>query len=62
MSTLSIDIISGGSEVGPACAKCAGSTRLVGIEPHPTKARTDVRTYRCEACERLQAVVVPLTA
>ena len=62
MSTLSIDIAPNGSETGPVCAKCAGSTRLVGVEPHPTKARTDLRTYQCYACEHLQAVVVPLTA
>jgi hypothetical protein len=61
MSTLSIDLVLDG-EAGPDCARCRGSTRLVGIEPHPTKAHTDVRTYQCRACEHLQAVVVPLTA
>jgi hypothetical protein len=45
---------------GPACTKCAGRTRLVGIEPHPTKAHTDLRTYECRACDAMQAQVVPL--
>jgi hypothetical protein len=61
MSTLSIDVVPDGFEPGPGCTKCKSSTRLVGIEPHPTKAHTDVRTYQCRSCERLQAVVVPLT-
>lgn len=48
--------------LGPACSKCAGRTRLIGIEPHPTKPRTDLRTYECMACDALQARVVPVAS
>jgi len=47
---------------GPACAKCGGPVRLTGIEPHPTKAGTDLRTYQCLACDHVQAAMVPLGA
>jgi len=60
MSTLLIDLAPPSPESGSACAKCTGPTRLIGIEPHPTKAHTDLRTYRCLVCEHMQAVVVPL--
>ena len=39
---------------------CDAPTRLVGIEPHPTRAHTDLRTYQCLACDHMQAAVVPL--
>jgi hypothetical protein len=60
MSTLEIDMVPRSADVGPACTKCAGPTRLVGIEPHPTKAHTDLRTYECMACDAVQASVVAL--
>jgi hypothetical protein len=56
-----IDVTPHSSDIGPPCASCSGPTRLVGIEPHPTKAKTDLRTYQCLACERVQAEIVPLT-
>ena len=45
---------------GPACTKCGGPVRLTGIEPHPTKAGIDLRTFQCLACDHVQAAVVPL--
>lgn len=39
---------------------CDAPTRLIGIEPHPTKARTDLRTYQCLACDHMQAAVIPV--
>ena len=38
----------------PACARCGKATRLVGIEPHPTFASTDLRTFVCTSCDELQ--------
>ena len=43
---------------GPACAKCSGPTRLIGIEPHPTKPHTDLRTFQCLVCDAVQAQVM----
>lgn len=60
MSMLEVDRLSATDTVGPACAKCAGRTRLTGIEPHPTRVHTDLRTYQCMACDAVQAKVVPL--
>jgi hypothetical protein len=59
MRTLAIDLTPR-SEPGPACAKCNAPTRLIGIEPHPTKAHTDLRTYQCLACDHMQAEIVAL--
>jgi len=36
--------------------------RLVGSEPHPIEARTDLLTYSCTACEELLAIPVPFPA
>ncbi len=41
MSTLAINLAPPKPESGPACEKCAGLTRLVGIEPHPRLPHTD---------------------
>ena len=60
MSTLALDIRQPGPEAGPACAMCDSPTRLIGIEPHPTRAHTDLRTYQCLACDHVQAAIVPL--
>jgi len=38
--------------------ECAGPTRLIGIEPHPTRPHTDLRTFECMACEAVQARIV----
>ena len=62
MSTLQIDLSQQSADVGPPCAQCGGPTRLVGIEPHPTKAHTDLRTYECVSCQALKAHVVPLAS
>jgi hypothetical protein len=32
----------------------------VGVEPHPTIARTDLRTFVCTSCDDLQTENVPL--
>jgi len=60
MSTLQIDLGSRSADLGLACTKCGGRTRLVGIEAHPTKPHTDLRTYECMVCDALKAQVVPL--
>jgi RNase P subunit RPR2 len=46
--------------VCPECAECLGTTRLVGIEPHPRFQRTDLCTYECNECGTVQAVAIPL--
>jgi hypothetical protein len=46
----------------PPCTECSGPTRLTGIEPHPTRSRTDLRTYQCLSCDAVHAVIVPITA
>lgn len=60
MSLLDVDNLTPADAMGPACTKCAGRTRLTGIEPHPTEAHTDLRTYQCMACDAVQAKVVRL--
>jgi hypothetical protein len=47
---------------GPACKLCGRATRLVGIEPHPTIASVDLRTFLCAICEESQTQNVPLEA
>jgi hypothetical protein len=32
----------------------------MGIEPHPTIARTDLRTFVCTSCDDVQTENVPL--
>jgi len=44
------------------CPRCGGLMRLVGSEPHPIEARTDLLTYSCTACEELLAIPVPFPA
>jgi hypothetical protein len=60
MSIIAINMASSLTDHGPACAECGGPTRLVGIEPHPTKTDTDLRTYECRQCSAFKAYVVPL--
>jgi hypothetical protein len=36
--------------------------RLIGSEPHPTEAKTDLLTYSCTACGEFQVVSVPIPA
>jgi len=33
---------------------------LVGSEPHPVEARTDVLTYNCTACDEFFVQTVPI--
>jgi len=33
------------------CQECGGVMRLIGSEPHPVEAQTDLLTYCCAACE-----------
>ena len=33
------------------CQRCGDAMRLIGSEPHPVEAKTDLLTYCCEACE-----------
>lgn len=59
MSTISIDLAPPNPMHGPACAQCSGPTRLIGVEPHPTRARTDLRTFQCLHCDAMETAVVP---
>ena len=58
MSTISIELAPPNPVYGLACAKCSGPTRLIGVEPHPTKPHTDLRTYQCLRCDAVQAAVM----
>jgi hypothetical protein len=40
----------------PACGKCGSPTRLMGIEPHPSKPGFDVLTFQCEKCAHYTVV------
>jgi hypothetical protein len=62
MSTLSFDGLGVDLLADPLCHKCGCKTRLAGIEPHPTRPQTDLRTYQCLACNDVQAVEVPLAS
>ncbi len=33
------------------CRQCGGLMRLIGSEPHPVEAKTDLLTYACTGCE-----------
>lgn len=33
------------------CRRCGALMRLVGSEPHPIEAKTDLLTYSCTSCE-----------
>jgi len=47
------------SKISPLlCQSCGGLMRLVGSEPHPVQADTDLLTYSCTACGEFQ--IVPL--
>jgi hypothetical protein len=59
MSTLDIDLTPVEILAGPLCLDCGECTRLAGLESHPRLPRTDIRTYECEACQAVQAVVAP---
>jgi hypothetical protein len=42
------------------CDRCGGPMRLVGTEPHPVYAETDLFTYACTECDGIQVVSVPI--
>jgi hypothetical protein len=44
--------------VSPVCEQCGAPTRLVGLEPHPTDAATDLLTHMCRLCERVQTTTL----
>jgi len=60
MSIIEFDPLQPAPTQGPACEKCGGPMRLTGIEPHPTKAALDLRTFQCLACDHVQAAMVPV--
>jgi hypothetical protein len=33
------------------CRQCGRVMRLIGSEPHPVKAKTDLLTYVCTTCD-----------
>jgi hypothetical protein len=35
----------------PLCQCCGALMRLIGSEPHPIEAKTDLLTYCCTACD-----------
>jgi len=43
----------------PKCRHCGATMRLWGIEVHPTIDRTDLRTYVCSRCDRVQTEIAP---
>jgi hypothetical protein len=43
-----------------SCGHCGSLLRLVGSEPHPVQANTDLLTFSCTNCESLQVVVMPI--
>jgi hypothetical protein len=40
------------------CQCCGGLMRLIGSEPHPVEAKTDLLTYCCTACDEF--LVLPI--
>lgn len=60
MSMISLPLDPRYSFENRACAECGAPSRLTGIEPHSTLARTDLHTFQCMLCNAVQAVVVPL--
>lgn len=54
-STAPIEVEPSGS---PMCAACGVTMRLYGIEPHPALNRTDLRTYVCPRCDKVQTAAV----
>jgi hypothetical protein len=44
------------------CQRCGGLMRLIGSEPHPVEAKTDLLTYSCTACEEFLVLPVSIPA
>jgi hypothetical protein len=42
------------------CGRCGNLMRLVGSEPHPVEANSDLLTYACTACDEF--FVLPIAA
>jgi len=43
----------------PKCRDCGATTRLFGIEPHPTIEGTDLLTFVCSQCDGVQTEIEP---
>jgi len=41
----------------PECRDCGATMRLFGIEPHPTIEGTDLLTFVCSHCDRVQTEI-----
>jgi hypothetical protein len=41
------------------CERCHGLMRLIGSEPHPVEAGTDLLTFCCTSCDEFLALPVP---
>ncbi|HKS64003.1 MAG TPA: hypothetical protein VJT13_20045 [Xanthobacteraceae bacterium] len=48
--------------INTSCEKCGATTRLVGIEPHPRLAETDLWTFECTQCGHSEIAARPLGA
>ncbi len=46
--------------INTSCEKCGSATRLVGIEPHPRLADTDLWTFECASCGNSETAAHPL--
>jgi hypothetical protein len=44
------------------CQRCGGLMRLIGSEPHPVEAKTDLLTYACTGCEDFLVLPVAMPA
>jgi hypothetical protein len=44
------------------CQRCGGLMRLIGSEPHPTEAKTDLLTYSCTTCEDFLVLPISIPA
>lgn len=42
------------------CQSCGALMRLVGSEPHPVEAKTDLLTYSCTSCDEVFVLPVPI--
>jgi hypothetical protein len=43
----------------PGCGGCRGQLQLLGVERHPVRRWTAVRTFVCIDCERVEVDVLP---
>ncbi len=50
-----------GAPLPPVCECCGGTTRMVGLEPHPKSDTSDLLTYACLRCDAMQTVTMSRT-